>query len=209
MPTLYTIQPERGMDICPLCGSTMELNPPGAESHTQCRACEYMEPAGTAQYMAFITQAMVRIAKNMGIEIAHIQDKAVGMNTCLHSRGLLPLLVSRATSLVQSYGLSHYHLFDHGLFNQRDDEAVLNCRVTIREHANVNSIITTLLILTEVLEETLLLTRQLGDKYSADAICLDCIPGNFGLAEASKEPRFLTLLKEAAQQSQMQMGVAR
>lgn len=202
MPNLYNIEPEAGMDLCPLCGATMVLQPPGAKERTQCGSCYYSEPAGSAHYMALITNIMVEVANTYGVKYAVIDGQTARMRTCMHSRGLLPLLVSRATELIHSYDLAYLQLFDHGLFNQKDDEAVLGCRVTIKGDANVNSIITTVLVLTEVFEECLMLTREMNDRFSQDSICLECIPGTAAFGEnGMKESSFIQLLKEATRQS--------
>lgn len=202
MPNLYNIAPEAGMDICPMCGATMDLQPVGSQQRTQCGGCSYSEPAGTAQYLALITNVMVKVAEGYGVNYAVIDGQTVRLRTCMHSRGLLPLLVSRATELIHSYDLSYQPLFEHGLFNQKDDEAVLGCRVTIKGDASIKSIITTILILTEVFEESLMLTREMNDRFSHDSICLECMPGTAAFGEnGMKESRFIQLLKEATRQS--------
>jgi hypothetical protein len=178
MPKL--IKPDSDLTLCPLCASTLVLQPPEAQSPTRCPSCEYTEPAGSAHVVTFLHRFMGQYCQGIGLEKAQIDERDVPLGFCFKGNVFLAYFVTRGNEL------AHNILPNRVFSNQStsplfttvpDNNGLFNTRVTTT-HANVSSLGQSLVWFVQSVHDTLDISKSLNPAHNQRVLSLAFHPSH-------------------------------
>ncbi len=168
------IIPSAYLEHCPVCNSLLNLSNTLGEKSTTCTNCDYHEPAGNAAVVTFLSASISEYAVLNEVDTVFLKGSEFIIKECMEGNGLLPLFVERAEQIQQASGISDIPGIGLQLKIIEDVKGLLMSRVVMKSPSI--SIASTLGFLSEVLHETMSLTKTLDTKYYGNQICLDFMP---------------------------------
>lgn len=91
------ITPSNILTTCPNCQAKLILQKMFSEIDTQCPKCNYVEPAGSAHFVTFITQVLTEFLTTFGVKSLSLAGSDIpSIEGALQANSLLPAIVINA-----------------------------------------------------------------------------------------------------------------
>lgn len=91
------ITPPYFLTICPLCQGKLNIKKMFDKENTCCTKCHYVEPGGSARYVAFVTEVLTEMLIELGVNKIRLAGTDVpSIEGCLQANILLPAIVINA-----------------------------------------------------------------------------------------------------------------
>lgn len=99
------ITPPYYLTVCPLCQGKLNVRKMFDKKLTNCSKCNYVEPGGSARYVAFVTEVLSEMLIDMGVQKIRLAGTNVAsIEGCLQANVLLPAIVINAQINAKNLG---------------------------------------------------------------------------------------------------------
>jgi len=172
------IIPDVFLTSCPNCGNRLQIKPPGSAENTSCSNCSYIESAGSAHAITFISRILASYSRNNGIDTFILCDTEFTVSQCMESTKLLPLIVENAHDNLALSGLNSNTKDGLGIGVINDEKALLQKRVVLSNPSNIHNLNMPILMCVDVVYQLSLLTKKLCNTFYDNQVNLDLLVPN-------------------------------